>query len=148
MTAKTTMEMPAADDLADLDAADIAALTLALEQALAGADSLYRAEQLRDMVENGEHGWREVAESACYSQQMRRLRLASWQKPPCWLDEAEIEAILRAGPAPASDGSGADVSNCPGARLFKRMVSHGVSPFHPDPLSAIEAAKTKGPAQT
>lgn len=75
---------------------------------------------------------------------MERLNLHPAQSPPYWItNEDEAEAILAEGYRPAADGSGVDISDCPGARLLKRMLRYGVSPFYPNPIAAIEAAKRK-----
>jgi len=144
--------IPTLEDIADLDGVDISALQLALDLTLANdPPEPGRVEQVMDFL-HGVPGiealparpWREVAEFCAYHQQMRRLNLHPAQSPPCWIvDEDEADKILNEGYEAAADGSGVDISNCPGARLLKEMLRYGVSPFDPNPLAAIERAKQK-----
>lgn len=75
---------------------------------------------------------------------MEQLNLKPWQRPPCWIvTEAEADAVLAKGPR-LSHVSGEDIGDHRPARLLRRMLRHGVSVFHPDPVRAIkEAQKAK-----
>jgi hypothetical protein len=146
-TMTMTMTTPTADDISDLTEADIAALQLSLDLTLSDDPvDPGRVEQITDMLDDpkGLYGntWRDIANLCCYHQQLTRLNLFPAQSPPCWivtLDQAD--AILRKGKLLASDGSGVDVSNCKPARLLKRMLRLGISPFHPNPIKAIAEAR-------
>jgi hypothetical protein len=147
------MMMPIAvapDSPADLSDAGVAALQFALDLTLAdNPPDKGRVEQVKEMLR--ERNWYEVASFCSYHQQMARLNFLPAQSPPCWIhDLEEANAILRQGPVLACDGSGADVSSCPGARILKRMLSFGISPYHPDPIAAIAVkggrANTRHPA--
>jgi hypothetical protein len=134
-----------ATDLTDTDRADIAALQLALDLTLADdPPSQGRVDQVRSMLQE-ESPWR-VAKFCSYYQQMRRLELAPWKQPPCWIHTREnAEAILAKGPFIAADDSGADTSDCGPARLTLDMIALGVSRWHPDPVRAVaEARRSKG----
>ena len=133
---------PTPEEIASLSENDFRALTLALDQVLAGEDDspddAGRAEQLRDFLEDGKHTWLEVAEAAAYGLQMRLLELRPYQTPPCLIfSDADAAEILREGPRGAMDGSGFDISDCRSARLLRRMLRWGISPFDPDPVEAI-----------
>jgi len=131
--------------LDDLTEGDRAALQLALDLTLAGdPEGPVRAKQVRGMLQGDgpylpPRPWREVAEFCSYCQQHERLGIL-FGEAPCEIDEADIEAIVKAGPKPAVDGSGIDISNYPSALMLKRMLAYGVSRYHPNPLAAIEAA--------
>lgn len=101
----------------DFDAVDREALNRALQLTLAG-DEPGRADQVRSMLTD--NGWWYAASFCAYHQQCRMLNLAPWQSPPCHVDEdsprdREHDAV----------------------RLLKRMLSHGVSRWDPDPIGAI-----------
>jgi len=107
---------------------DKAALELAMEYA---SRDPRRAEQLQSKLKGMRKSERpdewactpepseEVASFAAYIAQSGALNLPPWECPPC-----------------NSDGTG----NSPAARLHRRMVKAGVSPFHPDPLKALAEA--------
>jgi hypothetical protein len=143
-----TTTTPTAEDIADLTEADVAALQLALDLTLADdPPDRGRVEQITDLLTDPKYGntWRDVALLCVYHQQMERLNLYPWQKPPCWIiTEAEADAILRKGPVLSATGSGEDIGDRKFARLLKKMLRLGISPFHPNPLQAIaEARKAK-----
>jgi hypothetical protein len=132
-------------ELRDSDSADIAALQLALDMTLNGADR-GRVKQVKDKL-NGwgnqrpESPW-EVAKFCSYFQQTTHLELAPWMDPPCCIHTREkAEAILKKGPRPAHDDSGEDTSDCGPARLVLDMLDAGVSRWHPDPVGAIAEAR-------
>jgi hypothetical protein len=134
--------MPMTENEADLSPVDRDSLRLAIDLTLADdPPDPGRAEQVQDFL--NERPWLNVATFCAYSQQMARLQLHPGQTPPCWLTEAEADAILAEGPYPASDGSSEDISNCAPARLLKAMLELGISAFHPHPLRAIEQAKKR-----
>jgi hypothetical protein len=118
---------------------DLAALKLALDQILAGADGPSRVEQVQWKLQLD--GWRQTAEFASFCLQMARLKLHPAHSPPCWLSAEEAASILAAGPQLSPTGSGMDISDCPGARLFKRMQAFGISKYHPDPITALQEAE-------
>jgi hypothetical protein len=124
----------------ELTDADRVALQLALELTLANdPPAPGTVEQVGDML--NERSQEEVAEFCCYYQQTTRLALRPWMDPPCSIRTRErAEAILENGPATVNGG---DVSNCATARLTLDMLDAGVSPFHPDPIGAIAAARSK-----
>lgn len=144
-------------DLTDLTEADLAALQLAVDLTLADdPPDPGRTEQVMDFLQGygNEHftvpprPWREVAEFCSYHQQTTRLDLLLATSPPCCILTVEqADAILRKGPRPGRV-SGADNSDCSSARLLKRMLRYGVSPYHPDPLRAIADAKKAKPKPT
>jgi hypothetical protein len=103
---------------------DRAAMKLAIEQMRKeSAESRARVDRVLR-----EEGFESAGYTAAYHLQSRALRLRPWQAAPVYTD-VEI--------AP----------DCCGGRpeevaLLKRMLSLGVSQFHPDPLRAIaEAAR-------
>jgi hypothetical protein len=97
-------------------------------------------EQVGDMLLNG-RSQEEVAELCCYHQQTTRLALRPWMDAPCDIRTRErAEAILANGAVVINGG---DVSNCAAARLLLDMLDLGVSPWHPDPIRAIAAARSK-----
>jgi hypothetical protein len=129
------MTTPRLEDVADLDEVDIAALQAALD-----LTTTERPDQMRYILKRD--GWRGAAEFGSYAQQMQSLNLHPAQSPPCWIiTEAEANEILAEGPAPAAHDPDIDVSNCEAAKLLLRMLRAGVSPYHPDPVAAVEAAK-------
>jgi hypothetical protein len=120
---------------------DHAALQLALDLTLADDPvDEGRIEQVQSMLADRE--WLEVATFTAYHQQMARLNLHVAARPPCWIvTDEEADLILRVGPRLAMDGSGRDISNCKPARLLKRMLRHGISPYHPNPIAALKEAQ-------
>jgi hypothetical protein len=117
------------------------ALMLAVEMTLAETDE-GRVQQGQSMLKNRD--WPQVSHFCAYHRQMDALALMPWQRPPCWIvTQEQADAIIARGPLWAADGSGIDVSDRKPARLLKWMLRHGVSPFHPDPLSAIAEARRK-----
>ena len=64
--------------------------------------------------------WREVAEFAAYHCQYQALNLKPWESPPCWVDEDDPDERDKAARA-----------------LLSRMLTAGVSRYHPDPLAAL-----------
>jgi hypothetical protein len=81
--------------------------------------------------------WIDVATFAAYSCQGAALHLKPWQSPPAWIDNLSL--TLAAG----DDGIGGDFA---AAKLLSRMLRSGLSRYEPDPLKALEAAKTLPPA--
>jgi hypothetical protein len=140
----TAMTAAHDDDDYELTEADRAALQLALDMTLADdPPDPGRVEQVQDFLR--ERSWFNVASFCSYHQQMRRLNLHPAKKPPCWIaGDDEANSILAAGPQKAMDGSDFDISDCEGARLYKRMVGLGISAFHPDPLTAIATIRRAG----
>jgi hypothetical protein len=70
---------------------------------------------------------------AAYGCQMRSLRLAPWQYPPCLINAADIDQLLAGG----DDLHGKRTA----AQLLRRMLDLGISQYHPDPMAALDAAK-------
>jgi hypothetical protein len=105
---------------------DIDALELAIRQALLlDADT---SEQIEWKLKRDPRI--EVALLAAYVMQVRNLRLDASQQAPMDIDDPDKE--LR---SPNFRG------NHDAARLLKRMTAHGVSRYHPDPMTAIAEAK-------
>ena len=127
------------DELTD---GDLAALQLALDLTLADdPPDPGRVEQVEYKLKHNSC-WQETAKFCSYHQQVARLKIYPWQSPPFWIvTAAEADAILRKGPLAAMDSCGADISDCKLAQLTKRMLELGISPFHPNPLAAIKAAR-------
>jgi hypothetical protein len=105
---------------------DRAALRQAI--ALARQQSPARAEQIDWKLQR--EPWREVGKFAAFSCQVRALRLKPWQAPPAYAhDEADGKSY---------GGKVEEVA------LLQRMLSLGISRWHPSPLEAIaevEAAR-------
>jgi hypothetical protein len=76
-----------------------------------------RAEQLDEKLKD--ESWIDVAEFAASCVQSRALHLKPWELPPACIYE--------------------DDPDSPGKRLLNRMLDAGISQFHPDPISALEA---------
>ena len=76
--------------------------------------------------------WRAAALYASYHAQMRSLRLRPWQCPPCDAND-EID--------PAEGDHYGNKSDEVGLR--RRMIALGLSPFEPDPLTAIDRAEAE-----
>jgi hypothetical protein len=68
-----------------------------------------------------------------YENQMASLQLAPWQFPPCWISPVEIDDLI----------AGNDPDKRAAATLLRRMLSAGISQFHPDPLAALREAEKK-----
>jgi hypothetical protein len=75
----------------------------------------------------------------CCSCQMRSLHLPPWATPPCWINAADIDAIIARG----DDGTR---GNYVAAKIVTRLRELGISQFHPDPMTAIESAKKRDAA--
>jgi hypothetical protein len=114
--------------------ADEATYKLAIETARAHDEA--RRQQIDDFLRT--RSFEDVGSFAAYGCQMRALRLPPWQWPPCWINEAEIDAIIAGG----DDPHGRHIA----AKLLKRMLEVGVSKYDPDPMRAIEAATKKDAA--
>jgi len=99
----------------DLAEHDLKALRECMEIASREPD---RAMQLQSMLED--RPWAEVAQFACFCVQGDALRCKPWESPPC-----------------AASGDEA------AQNLLQKMLSAGVSQFHPDPLAALEDAPRK-----
>src|SRR5262245_43141350 len=104
---------------------DREALNLAMDiyRAESPVCSQHLAAKLKD------ESWEEVARFAASHCQSQALNLFPWQDPPCW-----GTGCIGFDPDPDA------------VRLLEKMLAHGVSRWHPDPLAAIEAAKAKGAA--
>jgi hypothetical protein len=133
----------------ELREADHAALDLAVALTLANdPPDPGRVEQVTDFL-NGFRNqpprpWLEVAEFCAYHQQTTRLNLLPSGTPPCdILTRERAEAILEEGFIPACHDSSIDISDYRPAQLLIDMMNHGVSPYHPDPIRAVEDAKAK-----
>jgi hypothetical protein len=107
------------DVLAEIDDHDTAALELAMD----GARALGRGKQLDKMLET--RSWQRVAKFAAYCCQRKALHLAPHETPPC-----HVERLDKVEPQERKP-----------AELQRRMLRHGVSGWHPDPMAAIAAAK-------
>jgi hypothetical protein len=114
--------------------ADKQAFARAIEMARAHDEG--RRQQIDDFLRT--RAFEDVGRFAAYGCQMRALRLPPWAYPPCWINEAEIDAIIARG----DDPHGRFVA----AKLLKRMLEVGVSKYDPDPMRAIEAATKKDAA--
>jgi hypothetical protein len=108
---------------------DRLALQLAAEQHAAR----YGAEHFKDRVKRD--GWLETATHAARVLQFARLDLQPWQIPPCAILDNIGEGLPPDQPGNASDG------RKQAAALLKRMLSAGVSRWHPDPETAIAEAE-------
>jgi hypothetical protein len=80
-----------------------------------------RAEQLGEKLKD--ESWIVVAEFAASHCQRRSLRLKPWELPPCDIYEYDPDS--------------------PAKQLLHRMLTAGVSCYHPDPIAACEAAERK-----
>jgi hypothetical protein len=109
----------------DFNEVDRAALNRAIEMSLV-EDDRDHVEHVREMRTNCT--WWEVASYCSHHQQFKALGLRPWQDPPCYVDLDNIE--------PRADQHSA-------AQLLRRMISHRVSRYAPDPVAAIEATRTK-----
>lgn len=89
---------------------------------------------IREYLRGGE--WWEAATLACYGRQMDHLQLDPWESPPSWINEREIDDIIARGPGIENKGYS-------GALLLQRMITAHISKFHPQPIDALAAAKSK-----
>jgi hypothetical protein len=110
-----------------LTLADRAALTLAI--ATARKHSPADREQIDDKLTR--ESWIEVATFAAHECQEWSLRLRPWQCwPPCTVEIDDVDE-------PGLEYRGISAS----AALLRQMLALGISKWHPDPLTAIEAAE-------
>jgi hypothetical protein len=81
--------------------------------------------------------WEENAKVTAGYMQGSNLHLMPWQIPPAKINNPDSpdEGLREDQPGPASDG------RKEAAALLKRMLSLGVSRWHPDPEAAIAAAE-------
>jgi hypothetical protein len=113
----------------ELSAVDRAALELAVEHDLTLSDAATR-QQIKTKLR--EEPWLDVAMFCAYGRQCTALRLSPWQPAPC---QVEIDD---------DDGNdGPIMGRRAAADLLRRMLSLGISRWHPDPLTAIEASRTR-----
>jgi hypothetical protein len=96
-----------------------------------GADAEWIEGRLRD------DGFEEAGHAAVYHLQYAALRLRPWEFAPCWVAPDEVDAIIAAGDDGKRYGA---------AKLAKRLIDAGVSPFHPDPERALREASRRKPA--
>jgi hypothetical protein len=99
---------------------DITSLKLAIEYAKGD-----RKEQIESMLVD--NSWIEVAQFASYHCQMESLRLDSTDSPPCWIDDPD-------NPHPEGPWHWGERE---AAQLLKKMMSLGISKYHPDPIKAV-----------
>lgn len=109
-------------DEASLSKADVAALKLAMQTAMAEPS---RCEQLEEKLKD--EPWYEVADFAAGCVQCKALRLPVHQFPPCDLHEDEVYETQGDQQVQA---------------LLKKMLKAKISRWHPDPLAAL-AGKQK-----
>jgi hypothetical protein len=115
---KCESKMPMFDD-GELTDADIDALQRALHQTRADPGL---TKKIEDMLK--EHDRVEVAKVAANYQQVRHLRLQTWQLPPCKIgSDATIDPEIM--------------------KIGKRLVRLGLSLYEPDPIRALKAAEKK-----
>lgn len=118
-----------------LTEADRQALMLAIETARKHSPA--DRQQIDDKLTRREP-WFDVAVFAAQECQEWSLRLKPWQAwPPCAVEPDDVDE-------PGFEHRGIGRS----AALLRRMLSAGVSRFHPDPvgaIEAIEAASEKAP---
>jgi hypothetical protein len=129
------------DDEADLTEADRSALKMAVDLTLADdPPDPGRVEQVTAFLH--ERPWRDVASFCSYHQQVRRLCLKPFQRPPAWIETREqAEAIIEAGSVPAANDASVDVGDLQSAKLALAMLDLNISVFHPDPSRAISEAR-------
>jgi hypothetical protein len=90
------------------------------------------SEHITDKIK--EDGFEVAGRFAAYFCQRKRLKLAPFEFPPCWLhDVDDVEGPPFKGKLKA-------------ARLLKRLLAAGLSQYEPDPLAALAAAE-KVPAE-
>jgi hypothetical protein len=114
---------PTKDELVPIDAE---AIDLAIKLVLGENDDI--AGTVRQYLADDE--WWEGGTLAVYHRQMYHLQLDTWQYPPCWINENEINEIISRGPSPDNNKFG-------GAKLLKKMIAAGISQFHPKPIDAL-----------
>ena len=107
---------------------DLDALKLAIEYAKRD-----RKEQIESKLLD--ESWIDVATFAAYHCQMRTLRLDSADSPPCWIDDPDKTLAENKGDRPWHYGERE------AAMLLKKMLSLGISQYHPDPVAAIKDAQ-------
>jgi hypothetical protein len=112
-----------------LTPADEDALTRAV--AVTRAEDPGRAKQIDSML--ADESWQSVAVFAATCAQSRSLNLAPWQLPPFRASLADLNQ-------PPGDVSCRRES----AKLLRRLLDAGLSPFEPVPLQALEQAEGKG----
>jgi hypothetical protein len=101
--------------------ADHKALTLAMQRArLQGRD-----QQLEAMLQH--EPWEQVARFAASCCQTVALQLKPWEPPPCYINDPEHPRV----------------NERVAAKLLRKMLSHGVSRWHPDPCAAIAAVEVR-----
>ena len=105
-----------------MEAHDRRAMELAIE--MARADSETQRREIDDRLRT--QPWQQVAEFAVWRCQDRSLKLSPWDCPPCRTKDVEDP----------SDDWGCRPNE---VALLRRMLTAGVSRFHPDPMRAIEA---------
>jgi hypothetical protein len=66
--------------------------------------------------------------------------LKPWEYPPCWICVDEIDELLGTPGTERDKISGKRTA----AALLRKMLSLGISQYHPDPIAAIEAV-SRGP---
>jgi hypothetical protein len=108
----------------DFDEVDVEALDRALSIALAD-DERNGDDQMKYFLEHD--GWFWASSSASYRLQYLNLGLKPNQDPPCFGEPCPI--------------SGRVSSNA--NKLMRRLISHGLSMYEPDPVAAIAAVNAK-----
>jgi hypothetical protein len=111
----------------DFTKIDVDALELAIALALKDPE---RVEQVKSMLQ--ERDRMEVGMFCAYQRQHKALHLQPWESPPCWINDPD-EVLARDQPDDHKRERAAAI-------LLKKMLGLGISQYHPDPLSAIEAA--------
>jgi hypothetical protein len=113
---------------------DREALELALEQSRRGPGGV---EHVQYLIED--RGWEAGAKFCAHCMQGGNLKLSPWQIPPADIidpDNPDLGRRLPDQPNPQhSDG------RKEAAALLRRMLSLGISQWHPDPIRAIEEAE-------
>jgi hypothetical protein len=107
---------------------DLDALKLAIEYAKRDRKGQIESKLL-------EEAWIDVATFASYHCQMQTLRLDSADSPPCWIDDPDKILAEAKGDRPWHYGERE------AAMLLRKMLSLGISQYHPDPVAAIEDAQ-------
>jgi hypothetical protein len=112
-----------------VDEVDFEAFERAIALTLA-EDDQGRVKQVESMLATRNR--LEVAQFCAYHRQADSLRIKPWESTPCWINPDEIDAIIRRGRDNREYGA---------AKLLKRMLAMGLSPYDPTPLESIERAK-------